>query len=564
MKLFESALNLFGININDGAKEKEETLSSALAVSDDGDGSILAAAGNSGAAGFGIYLDIDGQSKNDIQQVKKYREISLFPEIDIAIQDIVNEAVPQESDSPQLELTLENLDASDKLKDIIQNEFQAVLDLFGYDDNSADLFRRWYIDGRLFFQVITDKEKPNLGIQKLLLLDATKTRKIKEIEKKPMPSGAYAVSVSNEYYVYNNAGFQINETTGAYLNAQGVKISKDSIIYAPSGYVDHNTGIVLSHLQKAIRPANQLRMLEDATVVYFISRAPERRIFYIDTGNLPKLKAEQYVKDMMNRYRNKMVYSAETGEVKNDKKYMSMLEDFFIPRQSGNKATEVQTLAGASNITGMLDNVEYFRNKLYQSLSIPVSRLQPDNGFNLGRSSEITRDELKFQKFVDRLRNKFIQIIYEALRIQLILKGIVNSNEWDDIKREIKFKFQTDNFFTESKRLDIIQSRLTILPLVDQYIGKYYSKEYVQREVLAMSDNDIEKMDEQIANEKDDPTAQPTGMGQMPDQIPDQGIPGQYGQEQQMGLPQDQGVQQVPEQELTQSSSYDVSKYNKR
>lgn len=954
MGFINNSLKLFGINID----KQEDNLSAALTAPSDEDGSIVTAA--SGAGSYGIYLDIDGTATNDIILIKKYRDISLYPEIDLAIQDIINEAIPQETDSKQVELITDDLDVSDSLKEVIKEEFEFILKKLDYSDSSSDLFRRWYIDGRLVHQILVDRDNPKLGIQDLRLIDSTLIRKIKEVKKKKTAQGIDVIDGIDEYFVYNESGFSINSTTGQYNNSQGVKISSDSIVFVPSGYVDQNNKMILSYLNKAIRPANQLRMLEDATIVYFIARAPERRIFYVDVGNMPKMKAESYIKDMMNRYRNKMVYDSNTGDVKNDKKYMclamdtkvplldgrtltiseiseefesgkqlwayscdpitgkfapgliswagvtrknasvvkltldngkeiictpdhkfpvwnkgfieakdliigesmmphysklekindkakaskyekifngekwefthrlvskwkdenrfdneflyseeyshlnkntihhkninpkdnspenlvrmnskdhlsmhsiigqnggkiggrvayeqgkgyfnrnhpdyikwhidagkiggaksvelgyskvnfshgnrvlqekllnpefnmwfrnqqrlgwseeskkilsshakkmglsklgndflisqykdknseislnhtkkykteypeilievvktcaqkcmslvktvdlinsdesltkafydknsvkvmkkqkdysiinkadvgriinllgfsnwsslktamefrnhkivnieflsekidtgcitidgdeiyhnyhtfaldagiytknSMLEDYWMPRQSGSKSTEISTLEGASNITGMLDNVEYFKNKLYQALNIPIGRIKPDQGFSIGRTTEISRDELKFQKYINRLRNKFSQLFYETLRVQLILKGIVNNKEWDYIKENIRFSFQSDNYFTEMKRLDIIQARAALLPQLDQYESKYVSKKYIQSQILGMTDDQIEKMNKEIEEEKPEvpaiaPISQQFGQGQ--------------------------------------------------
>lgn len=521
MALFDDkGITLFGLELTKAKKAGEEKSAAvSLPVEDDGS-NIVAAASN--AAYYGIYYDTNALSKDDVSLIQKCREISLYPEIDIAIQDIVNEAIPHETDTPMVDLDLDDLDLSDELKEEIREEFDYVLSLLKYEELASDIFRRWYIDGRLFYQVIVDKANLKRGIIELRLIEATKIRKIKEVKKeKSQNFGIDVIASIQDYFIYQESGFApqqqnttVTSSSGANsgsASSQGVKLSPDSVIYVPSGWVDGNTNNVLSYLSKAIRPANQLRMLEDATVVYFIARAPERRVFYVDVGNLPKLKAEQYVKDIMNRYRNKMVYDAKTGEVRDDKKYMSMLEDFWMPRRDNSKGTEITTLPGATNIGGQMDSLEYFQKKLYNALNIPVSRLQGQEGFSLGRSSEISRDEVKFQKFIDRMRRKFSQLLMDSLKMQLVLKGICNNLEWDDkIKENIRIEFQKDNFFDELKMQEMIQSRIALLPQVDQYLGKFFSKKYVQRNILKLSDEDIERMDQEIEEEAGDPTAQPT------------------------------------------------------
>ena len=839
MSLTEDILDLFGLQIKH--KDSKQDLSGALSVDQDDDGSSIYSSTASLGNAFGTYLDIDGATKTEIEAIRKYREIALFAEVDVAIQEVINEAIPQEQDTKMVKIDLDKLEElSDGIKQKIQNEFDTILGLLNYDERAADLFKMWYIDGRLPFQVIVDKAKLTDGIQKLILLNAQNIKKIKEVTTKKTPEGATVIDKVDEYYLYNESGFGTNKSASSGSVASGtsgVKISTDAIIYVPSGLVDNNSGMMLSYLHKAIRPINQLRMLEDATVVYFIARAPERRIFYVDVGQLPKLKAEQYMKDIMNRYRNKMVYDSKTGDVRNDKKYMclamdtrvplldgrtlsiaeiaaehnqgktlwayscdpktgefapglitwagvtkknaevmrltldngksivctldhkfpvwnkgfveakdlsvgesmvpfytreasingsqpynqifenstkewrythrlvsewkdslgienefvfneetmmdkkktvhhknynkhdntpenlvrmnvsepnllshwqqlnsekvlspkqksfenfiasdinrivkfgigvlgynqlreqyqhrnhkitkiefldekidtgcitidgnedyhnyhtfaldvgiycknSMLEDYFMPRRDGGKGTEITTLAGAQNITGYLDSLEWFKEKMYESLNIPKSRLQSEGGFNLGRSTEVSRDEVKFQKFIDRLRNKFSQLLLDTLRIQLILKGICNSEEWEDIKPLIKFDFQRDNFFTELKNQEILQSRFTMIQQVDNYLQKYVSKEWVQKNVLMLTDDDIAQMDREISSEASDDSAQP-----------DWKIQGQFQMDQQQDAMQGQGgfgqpQQQMPPGQPTQAEpEYDVGNYLKQ
>lgn len=539
--------NLFGIKFGKAKENDNESASLAPPIDDEGSAYV------SSVGSYGVYLDTTQNVSNELQNIQKYREIALYPEIDIALQDIISETIPQEENTKQIELVTDDLPLSDDLKDVFVKEFEHVISLLKYNKLSADIFRRWYIDGRLYYQIIVDKNDPSKGIVDLRLIDATKIKKVKEIKKKKTTTGVDVIDTIEEYFVFNEAGFAVNTQTSQYANTTGVKISPDAIIYVPSGYVDANTNIVLSYLFKAIRPVNQLRMLEDATIVYQIARAPERRVFYVDVGNLPKLKAEQYVKELMNKYRNKMVYDAKTGEVRDDKKYMSMLEDYWMPRRDSSKGTEISTLPGVQNMQGMLDNITYFQEKLYQSLNIPLSRLKPETGFSLGRTAEISRDELKFQKFVDRLRNKFAQLFYQLLKAHLRLKGIVNDEEWEnELKDAIKFKFQRDNYFSELKNLDMLQARMAIMPQIDPYLGKYFSKKWVQQEILQMTDDDISEMDKQIADEDGDPTAKPTfqGMGGDPSMMggdpgmggggfdPDQGMGGDPSGMQQGGPPQ--------------------------
>lgn len=527
--LLEDTLGLFGLQIKQ--KPKAQNLSGALATDVDDDGAAQIISSNLSGA-FGTYLDQDGQIKGEQEAIKKYREISLFAEVDIALQEIVNEAIPQEQDTKLVDIDLDDLkDVSNATKTKIIDEFNVVLRLLDYDERGAELFRKWYVDGRLPFQIIVDKNSTKDGIQKLVLLDAQNIKKVKEVTTKKTPEGASVIDKVDEYYLYSNqigtAGKSSNITSAS--NATSLRISPDAIIFVPSGIVDQANGMVLSYLHKAIRPINQLRMLEDATVVYFIARAPERRVFYVDVGNLPKLKAEQYLKNIMNNYRNKMVYDAKDGSVKNDKKYNSLLEDFWMPRRDGGKGTEITTLQGAQNITGYLDSLGWFKDKMYESLNIPKSRLQSEGGFSIGRSTEISRDEVKFQKFIDKLRNKFGQLLIETLKTQLILKGIINIDEWEDIKPFIKLDFQKDNFFAELKNQEILQSRVTIVQSIDDYLQKYVSKEWVQKNVLMFSDEDVKDMAKQMKKEENDPSAQPQWKMQIQTQLdmapPEEGGP---------------------------------------
>jgi hypothetical protein len=521
MALFDkNGFSLFGLQISKAQKQDEDKSAAiSLPIDDDGSNIVQAAAS---AAYYGIYYDTNALTKDDIALIQKCREIALYPEIDIAIQDIVNEAIPQETETPLVELNLHDVDLSDELKEEFQDEFKRVLQLLKYEELASDIFKRWYIDGRLFYQIIVDKKNLKRGIAEMRLIEATKIRKIKEVKKeKSKEFGVDVVTDVQEYYIYQEAGFappaqqSAASSTSASTSTQGVRLSPDSVVYVASGWTDQNTNNVLSYLTKAIRPANQLRMLEDANVVYFIARAPERRIFYVDVGNLPKGKAEQYLKDIMNKFRNKIVYDSKTGSVKDDKRVMSMMEDLWMPRRDGNKGTEISTLPGAQNLSSQLESLEYFQKKLYQSLNIPVGRLQPEQGFSLGRSTEISRDELKFQKFIDKLRRKFSQLLLDTFKTQLVLKGICNHLEWEELKENIRIDFQKDNAFNELKEVELLQSRMSMIPQVDPYLGKFFSKEWVQRNVLRFSDDEIEQMNDEIAAEKGDPTAQPSMPGGM-------------------------------------------------
>jgi hypothetical protein len=549
------SISLFGLEIT--KLKKANDLSAALTppINDEG---AQDTAPSLGSLYYGVYLDSSGSASSEFNAIQTYRQIAQYPEIDIAIQDIVNEAIPHESDvsSNQVDLIFnEDTACSDELKEAINEEFKHVLDMLNFGNMSSDIFRQWYIDGRLVYQVIVDKSNLSDGIVELRPIDALKIRKVREVEKVKTPSGVDSIGKITEYFVYSEQGFVSNnqqqKMSGQLSNTTGVKISSDAIIFVPSGITDVNGYTVISNLQKAIRPINQLRMMEDAMVVTRIARAPERRIFYIDVGALPKAKAEQYVKDIMNQYRNKMVYDSATGSIRDDKKYMSMLEDFWLPRRDGGKGTEISTLPGAQNLDQITDTT-YFKEKVYQALNIPVSRLQGEEGFSLGRSTEISRDELKFQKFIQKQRRKFSKLFVDTLKTQLLLKGICNDIEWEELRQDITFEFQSDNAFAELKSLELLQNRLMSLQQADQYLGKYFSKEWVQKNILFMTDEQIEEMESQIDGEKGDPTAQPTIPGMPPGMDPSMmggmgGDPNAMGGQPQgqFGQPQ-QGQQQDP------------------
>lgn len=496
-------MELFGFTINRNKSQNDEAVNRSVIPPTEEDGAIEVS--SSLASYYGFYLDIDGVAKDEIQAIQKYREIAQHIEVDEAIQDIVNEAIPHEDETPLVSVNADKLDDfSEDFKKVITDEFSEILKLLKFSEKASDIFRKWYVDGRLYYHIITDPKNQKNGIIELRPIEATKIKKVVELKKDKLPNGVEIVKSINEYFVYSENGFSTTPTSKTQVTPAvtmaGVKLTKESVIYVPSGVLDQNTGNVISYLHKSIRPANQLRMLEDAVVIYRWSRAPERRIFYIDVGNLPKTKAEQYVKDIMNRYRNKISYDAKTGEVRDDKKFMSMMEDFWMPRREGGKGTEITTLPGGAQL-GELSDVEYFQKKLYQSMNVPVSRMLPDTGFNIGRPTEITRDEVKFQKFINKLRRKFSELFFDLMKSQLLLKNYITEDDWEEIKEKIVFTFQVDNFFSELKEQDVLQSRINIALEMDPLLGKYFSVEWVCRNVFKMDDDEIEKIKEQAAEE---------------------------------------------------------------
>lgn len=472
-------MHIFGFEI---ARKKEPAQETVISPSND-DGSMVV---NSAAGYFAQVINLEAAIKSENDLIRRYREIAQYSDCDSAIDDVVNEAIVAEDDSAPVKIVLDNLKVSAGIKKKIEEEFATVLKLLKFDHRGHDIFRSWYVDGRMYYQILLDDKNPKGGIVELRQVDPHKIRKIKNIEKKKNENGVDVIKKVEEYYIYNDKG--ITETS-----IQGIKFPVDSIIYTGSGVVDPNSGLMLSHLHKAIKVVNQLKMMEDALVIYRISRAPERRIFYVDVGNLPKLKAEQYVNDLMNKFRNKIVYDATTGEVRDDRKHMSMMEDFWMPRREGGKGTEITTLPGGQTL-GQIEDIEYFQNKLYQSLNVPSTRLQKTDGFNLGRSSEITRDEIKFTKFVQRIRKKFTNLFLDALKIQLCLKGVMNIDDWQYIADDIRFDFLKDNHFSEIKESEIMQARLNLLATVDPFVGKYYSPTYVKKHILKLDDEEIEQM----------------------------------------------------------------------
>ena len=489
--------SLFGFTISRKEDENSQAVQQSFTppVNDDGALTITS------AAYYGTYVDLDGSAKNEIELIGRYREMAMQPEIESAIDDIINEAICQDDDGKNIRMILDELKQPDKIKKSLQTEFNTVLRLLNYNQMAQDVFRRYYVDGRLYYHIIVDREAPTDGIKELRYIDPRKIRKVREVKKsKDERTGVEIANVINEYYIFND---KVISGSSSNFGPVGVRITTDSIINLVSGLMDSRRAVVLSYLHKAIKPLNQLRMIEDATVIYRISRAPERRIFYIDVGNLPKLKAEQYLRDIMVKYKNKLVYDAVTGEVRDDRKFLSMMEDFWLPRREGGKGTEITTLPGGQNL-GELEDVKYFEKKLYKALSVPVSRLNPESsGFSLGRTNEITRDELKFAKFVDRLRNKFSNLFDQAMRVQVVLKGICTAEEWDIMKENIHYDFIKDNNFTELKDAELMTNRLGLLQTIDPYTGRYFSQLWIQRNVLRLSDDEIEEMDKEIEMEKE-------------------------------------------------------------
>jgi hypothetical protein len=491
------ALTLFGFTL--GKKDivqvaKPEESSFALPTSALDDGAVTITQN----AHYGTYVDLEGSVRNELELITRYREMSNHPELESAIDEIINEAITHSEDGSVLDINLDNLKQPETIKKKIIEEFGNVQKLLNFKNLADDLFRRWYIDGRIYFQVVVNDKNPKEGIQELRYIDPRKIRKVREINKDKDPkTGAMIIKSIAEYYVYNDKG-TTTQTYTAGVN-QGIRIAPDSVINVNSGMMDAKNTFVISYLHKAIKALNQLRMIEDAVVIYRLSRAPERRVFYIDVGNLPKGKAEQYLRDIMVKYKNKMVYDANTGELRDDRKHLSMLEDFWLPRREGGKGTEITTLPAGQNL-GQIEDVQYFQKKLLQSLNVPYSRMEPQGGgfASLGRSSEVTRDELKFAKFIVRLRGKFSQLFDHALRTQLALKGICSQDEWDTFREDIFYDYRKDNNFTELREAELWRERLTSLSMIDPYIGKYFSQTWAKKTILRMSEEEIQEMEKEM------------------------------------------------------------------
>jgi len=480
----------FGFEIKRKATQKE--VPSVVSPTVDDGSTVLTDV----SAYYGATLDLDASIKSENELIKKYRETALYPDCDSAVEDIVNEAIVVEDDQPSVDVILDSVELPNNIKNKIRDEFEEVYSLFKFDERGHDIFRTWYVDGRLYYHVLIDQAAPKKGIQEVRYVDPRKIRKVKKVEKEKTAQGVEVVKNIDEYYIYNDKGITDSAT-------QGVKMSMDSVVFCPSGNLDATSGTILSYLHKAIKPVNQLKMVEDAVVIYRLSRAPERRIFYVDVGNLPKIKAEQYVNDIMNKFRNKIVYDANTGEIKDDRKHLSMMEDFWMPRREGGKGTEITTLPGGQNL-GDIADIQYFQKKLYQSLNVPMTRLVPEAGFNLGRASEITRDELKFSKFIDRVRRKFSKLFLDTLRLQVVSKGIMSIEDFEEIQDDIRFDFLKDNHFAEMKDNEILMGRVQMLQQMEGYIGKYYSIDWVRRNVLRQTEDEMKEIDDAIANEQED------------------------------------------------------------
>ena len=494
---------LFGFSIDDGQNKKKDSIASPVPQSnEDGVDHYI-------QSGFyGQYVDIEGVYRTELDLIKRYREMALHPECDNVIESIVNEAIVSDLYDSPVEIELSNLNASDRLKQIIREEFKSIKEMLDFDRKSHEIFRNWYVDGRLFYFKVIDQKNPAAGIQDIRYIDPLKIKHIRQEKKRDAnqlqpnlknTGESFDFPEIEEYFVYTQASSHHNSAYGA--QKKTLKIAKDSIAYCTSGLVDRNKGTILSYLHKAIKSLNQLRMIEDSLVIYRLSRAPERRIFYIDVGNLPKVKAEQYLKEVMSRYRNKLVYDANTGEIRDDRKYMSMLEDFWLPRREGGRGTEISTLPGGGNL-GELSDVEYFQKKLYRSLGVPETRVAGGgDGFNLGRSSEILRDELMFSKFVGRLRKRFGNLFNDLLKTQLILKNVVSPEDWEVMSDHIQYDFLYDNHFAELKEAELLTNRMTLATTMEPYIGKYYSTEYIRKKVLRQTDSEIIEIDGQIEDE---------------------------------------------------------------
>ena len=498
-------MELFGFEITRKKDELRNTeapnaKSFVPPVDDDGTPVIQQQAGYIAGGAYGAFVDMEGGIKNEAELIRRYRETSLVPECDSAIEDIVNECITSDVSDKIVTLDLRDVKLSDSIKNKIQDEFNLILSMMKFNQNSHEIFRKWYVDGRIYFHKVVDSKRPKLGIVDLRNIDPLKIKKVRNVEKEKDPKTKIErIKKVEEFYMFNDRGFDKSSAS----EGTTVKIAPEAVSYTTSGLLDYTKNVVIGYLHKALKTANQLSMMEDALVIYRISRAPERRIFYIDVGNLPKAKAEQYLADVMNKYRNKLVYNADTGEIKDDRKHMSMLEDFWLPRREGGRGTEITTLPGGQNLAD-IDDIEYFKKKLYQSLNVPATRMEADNGFNMGRASEINRDELKFNKFTNRLQKKFARVFIDILRTQLVLKEIVTAEEYDKIKEFMQFNYATDNHFTELKDAEILRERIDTLGQVSEYVGRYYSKDWVRKYVLMQSEEDIKLIDKQIEDEKGD------------------------------------------------------------
>ena len=547
------AIKLFGFTL--GKKDivqvqQPEQASFALPTETNDDGAVTITSN----AYYGTYVDLEGSVRNELELITRYREMANHPECEMAIDEIVNEAITHTEDGKVVDIILDKLKQSDTIKKKIIDEFETILRMINFSNLADDLFKRWYIDGRIYYHIVVDETNPKEGIKELRYIDPRKIRKVREIKKDRDPkTGANVIKSIAEYYVYNDKGTNTQTYTAQVNN--GLRIAPDAVINVNSGLMDAKNTFVISYLHKAIKPLNQLRMIEDAIVIYRLSRAPERRIFYIDVGNLPKGKAEQYLRDVMVKYRNKMVYDASTGELRDDRKHMSMLEDFWLPRREGGKGTEITTLPAGQNL-GELEDVKYFRSKLLNSLNVPISRLEPQQSggmIGIGRSTEVTRDEVKFTKFIQRLRNKFSQVFDHALKVQLVLKGVCTQAEWEEFRESIYYDFKKDNNFVELRDAELLRERINLLTMVDPFIGKYYSQEWIKKHVLHMSDEDIKKMQKQMNKEEEQ------GIG------PALPIPGQEQQVDPEAYPPEDNTQEEGASEsMTPMLDSEVEKYSSK
>ena len=486
------SLKLFGFEIKKAETEDPQKKPSIVPARDDDGAGYVTAAGTH----YGQYINIDGDdSKDNYHLIMKYRGVSMHPEVDMAIEDITNESISGSELEQSIDVNMDDLEASDKIKKIIKEEFDNIYSMLNFKELGHDIFRRWYVDGRIFHHLVVNESNLKAGIQEIRPIDSAKMRKVKQVKKKKDPqTGVNLIEKVDEYYIYQEKPGQANS---------GVKLTLDSVSYCTSGLLDEGRKKVISYLHKALKPINQLRMMEDSLVIYRLARAPERRIFYIDVGNLPRGKAEQYMKDIMTRYRNKLVYDANTGEIKDDRKHMSMLEDFWLPRREGGRGTEISTLPGGENL-GQIDDIIYFQKRLYRALNVPINRLEQEAQFSLGRSTEVSRDELKFQKFIDRLRTRFAHLFYDILKKQLILKGVIAEEDWNNMKNDITIDYVRDNHFTELKEAELLREKLQTLDQISNYVGEYFSKEWIQKNVLMFSDEDIEQISKEIAGEQEE------------------------------------------------------------
>lgn len=548
------AINLpfgFVLGRTGGTPKEEDRKSPSFVPPDYDDGAVPIEVGGY----YGAFVDFDGTIKTDIDLIHKYRDMAIHPEVETAIADICNESIVYSDSLDTVKIDTGSIDQPKSIKDKVEAEFQEVLKLLDFSRRGYEIFRKWYVDSRLYYHVIVDEANKKKGIKELRPIDPVKIRKIRSIKKKPLakdqslrPSSIQVISSVEEFYVYND-----KEPNSAAISMEGLKISPDSICFVHSGLFDSSRKRVIGYLHKAIKALNQLRMIEDAVVIYRITRAPERRVFYVDVGNLPKQKAEEYVRGLMNRYRNKLMYDPNTGEVADGRKHLSMLEDFWMPRREGGKGTEISTLQGGQNLSEM-DDVKYFQKKLFQALNVPSSRLEESSGFNLGRASEISRDEVKFFKFIERLRMKFSELFLELLRVQLVLKGIIKENEWADMEGKLQFQFIKDSHFSELKENEILKERLLACRDAEDFIGKYFSREWVRKHILRQTEDDIEQIDKQIAEEQESgviasPEGAPPLEGAAPAPAPETAAPAPASEPTGGGEPQVTIGEIVPEDE---------------